>query len=322
MCNAIRKLQWNRGGLWWQLSIWMFMLADSLAVMTATDYLNHPNWPMLNHERCGVSSSDRIIGGTNAPLGAYPWITRIGYRRGDLTTGPVEYRCAGSLITEFHVITAAHCIINLAQGLKVVSVRLGEHNTLTNPDCEGYYCAEPVQDINVVRVTVHQDYDVRLFRNDLAILQLEQPARFTSFVLPICIPSGPLLERNYTGQSAETAGWGIYDMGILQASVILQRIWLPIVNIENCIAAFGRIAHVGNDQYCVGGEPGKDSCSGDSGGPLMKVDVSPNGSVRYFLIGVVSYGMKICGTSGYPAVYTKISNQLPWILDNIQVGWD
>lgn len=31
--------------------------------------------------------------------------------------------------------------------------------------------------------------------------------------MPICMPVGELLEKNLTGGIAETAGWGIFDIG-------------------------------------------------------------------------------------------------------------
>ena len=68
---------------------------------------------------------------------------------------------------------------------------------------------------------------------------------------------------------------------------------------------------------CVGGKTGQDSCGGDSGGPLMKVEAL-DGPPRYYLIGVVSFGAKHCGESATPAVYTKISDYLSWILDHVQ----
>jgi hypothetical protein len=30
---------------------------------------------------CGLSYSDRIVGGENATLGQYPWLARLGYNR-------------------------------------------------------------------------------------------------------------------------------------------------------------------------------------------------------------------------------------------------
>jgi hypothetical protein len=36
---------------------------------------------LLPTDECGVSLGERIVGGKNAALGAYPWIARIGYTR-------------------------------------------------------------------------------------------------------------------------------------------------------------------------------------------------------------------------------------------------
>lgn len=38
---------------------------------------NHPNWPKTQ-ETCGISYSDRIIGGKKSALGQYPWIAHLG----------------------------------------------------------------------------------------------------------------------------------------------------------------------------------------------------------------------------------------------------
>ena len=60
---------------------------------------------------------------------------------------------------------------------------------------------------------------------------------------------------------------------------------------------------------------GQDSCSGDSGGPLV---VRQGGSEEpWFQIGVVSFGPKQCG-SGLPGVYTKITEYLSWIEENLE----
>lgn len=67
---------------------------------------------------------------------------------------------------------------------------------------------------------------------------------------------------------------------------------------------------------CAGGVKGKDSCSGDSGGPLLYV--SQNGKKqRYMQQGIVSYGSQDCAIGGYPTIYTKVSYYIDWILDNI-----
>lgn len=58
----------------------------------------------------------------------------------------------------------------------------------------------------------------------------------------------------------------------------------------------------------------KDSCRGDSGGPLMQIANSEYG-LRYYLVGIVSYGHRQCGIA--PAVYTKVSAYMSFILDEM-----
>ena len=60
---------------------------------------------------------------------------------------------------------------------------------------------------------------------------------------------------------------------------------------------------------CVGGELGKDVCSGDSGGGLFykRRDVTP-----WYLLGIVSYGSRMCA-DGQSSVFTRISSYVCWI---------
>ncbi|RXG54202.1 Histone H2B.3 [Armadillidium vulgare] len=57
--------------------------------------------------------------------------------------------------------------------------------------------------------------------------------------------------------------------------------------------------------------PGKDSCKGDSGGPLI-TRLSKN---QYMQIGITSFGYG-CGDLSKPGVYTKVDEFVPWIMKN------
>lgn len=57
---------------------------------------------------------------------------------------------------------------------------------------------------------------------------------------------------------------------------------------------------------------GKDSCVGDSGGPIV---------YEGKLYGIVSWGLG-CGMANYPGVYTNISVVLEWIADTMGVSLD
>ena len=59
--------------------------------------------------------------------------------------------------------------------------------------------------------------------------------------------------------------------------------------------------------------PGKDSCGGDSGGP-MTFRHSVNDP--WYLVGLVSYGATKCGDK--PGVYTYVPHYIPWIRRKLQ----
>ncbi len=59
---------------------------------------------------------------------------------------------------------------------------------------------------------------------------------------------------------------------------------------------------------------GKDSCSGDSGGPMIARE-DPRQTM--YLAGVVSTGPITCG-SGYPGIYTSVDHFLDWIKDKLK----
>ena len=68
-------------------------------------------------------------------------------------------------------------------------------------------------------------------------------------------------------------------------------------------------------QLCAGGEPGKDTCSGDGGSPLVCQAVSG----RWHVVGLVSWGIG-CGVAGRPAIYTNVFHYLDFIYEAKQNG--
>lgn len=58
---------------------------------------------------CGYSNKtfNRVVGGKDAALGAWPWMALIGYTD---KLGETAWKCGGSLITTRHILTASHCL--------------------------------------------------------------------------------------------------------------------------------------------------------------------------------------------------------------------
>lgn len=123
-------------------------------------------------------------------------------------------------------------------------------------------------------------------------------------------------ERSSVGQRSFVTGWGAVSTR-QSFSAIKQKLKVPIVDLQVCQDKYGaRGAKVNNKMVCAGGEKNKDSCKGDSGGPLITqtgVD-----SEQYYIEGIVSYGHIECGKEGFPAIYTRVSDFLDWIRQNVK----
>lgn len=93
----------------------------------------------------------------------------------------------------------------------------------------------------------------------------------------------------------------------------MQKVSVPIWSNSQCRLKYGSAAPGGiaDHMICAGSEA-QDSCSGDSGGPLMV-----NEGHAWYQVGVVSWGIG-CGQGRYPGVYSRITSFLPWIQKNIQ----
>jgi secreted trypsin-like serine protease len=99
--------------------------------------------------------------------------------------------------------------------------------------------------------------------------------------------------------------------------MLLNKASIPVVPLKECRKFYGKYKPISRGQTCAGGYKGRDSCSGDSGGPLQYIATTGR-SPRYVLDGIVSYGPTQCGIDGRPAIYTDVKEYVVWILDNME----
>ncbi|ODM90951.1 Serine protease easter [Orchesella cincta] len=280
--------------------------------------------PSLDSCSRNDGAGDRIVGGNDTLHGMYPWMARLGYK--SLKTGRVEYYCGGVIINSRYILTAGHCTHGYDDSFALVHVRLGEHNTKQLQDCNENLqkCSTP-EDIQVEKVITYPGYNTVNKHNDIALVRLARDINFnTLFIKPMCLPfykEYGVSEPNLLELKAVVAGWGRTNWTRNEGSAVLQQVRLPIVPTQKCIADFRNRINITPKQLCAGGEAGKDSCGGDSGGPLMMdVEIGKNGIFpikRSFQIGIVSFGPVKCGI-GIPGVYTRVSEYLPWILKSLE----
>ncbi|XP_054158034.1 proclotting enzyme-like [Oppia nitens] len=240
---------------------------------------------------CGVSENTRIIGGALANPKDWIWMAAL------LLKSQTQPYCGGALVTNQHILTAAHCLKDLTP--EDIIIRLGAYDFSASADPEA-------QDFVVDYFKIHPKYNRQTYDNDMAIVKLRTKTRFTDSVKPICLPQK---NRNYAGQLALVTGWGHTTFNG-KNSPKLRQVSLPVWNNTACDSVFSTAI---TDQMLCAGNPagGKDSCQGDSGGPLMIT--GPN--KRWMIIGVVSWGVN-CGRPNSPGVYSRVSRFIDWVQQN------
>lgn len=92
---------------------------------------------------------------------------------------------------------------------QLISVRLGEHNLLTDQDCDVDECAPPVIDNPVAETIVHENYRAAKNDDDIALIRLANPITFTDWVKPICLPvADKLRQKDFAGAELDVVGFG------------------------------------------------------------------------------------------------------------------
>jgi trypsin len=241
----------------------------------------------------------RIILGNGANATRYPYYTFLGILRYSSSRG----RCGGSLVASDMVLTAAHCIdddkpitkitakVNYTQGLHVTGQPTGYE-----------YIRK------VTKRIVYPDYNWLNNEGDLGLLLLDTPV---TEVAPLNLNN--LRNAPYPGDPLTVIGHGTMTNGKRNRPDFLMEVSIPTISHEDCDdrnSYDGRI--IDNAMICAGAN-GKDSCSGDSGGPLLMLGNNSSDDVQ---VGIVSFGRQ-CGLANFPGIYTRVSNYLAWIQTTI-----
>merc|ERR1719450_475084 len=234
---------------------------------------------------CGLANKgkNRIVGGVETEVKEYPW--QVGLVN---TQGKTPF-CGGTLISNQHVLTAAHC----TAGKQTIDIEilLGEHDIKDNSFTR----------VAISKITDDTKYNKDNLRYDFSILTLTKPITFTDKIRPACLPSD--VTKTYVNEIATVSGWGTTTFQGSQPSK-LREVDVKVTTNAFCKTKYGD--GIGDMNICAMAD-GKDSCQGDSGGPLV---IKENG--RFAIVGVVSYGHK-CAAKGFPGVYARVTNNMAWI---------
>ncbi|XP_031616447.1 serine protease easter-like isoform X2 [Contarinia nasturtii] len=236
-----------------------------------------------------------------------------------IANGRKDFGCGGVLINENYVLTASHCVNSKAlvdRKWIISGVRLGEWDVKSQNDCEENLCSDPVQNVRVAERIPHENYNPNLVKsqNDIALLRLERPVNYTQWIKPICLPTNDdVADKNFAAVPLIVAGWGQTESG--SKSDKKMKLKVNGTPLDYCNIKYHTLT---STQLCAGGQTGKDSCNGDSGGPLMVKHSTDSTHNHYYLVGLVSFGPTPCGQPGWPGVYTRVDHYMDWIKANIK----
>jgi len=238
-----------------------------------------------------------IVGGEDCDISEYPWQAAI-YADG--------YLCGASVIHQYWILTAAHCVEegNQVFDAEDITVGVGSSNSYA-----GLFGAGG-DEYAVEEVISHTGFNWNM-NNDIALLKLAEPIVFSDDVQPISIICSDQVDAGVqeVGVTTTITGWG--DTEGTTNSTSLQYIEVPIVSTSDPDVNYNNINS--NTMFLAGAvDGGMDSCQGDSGGPVAVRNIEDTG---WLLIGITSWGQG-CADEGYPGVYTKVSNYIEWIHSN------
>lgn len=231
----------------------------------------------------------RIVGGTESPPSAWP--SQVGLLQHNVNDRTHAQFCGGTVLSPSWILTAAHCLFE-EDGRRTpardIDVLAGTQDLTTGGER-----------IQAVEARVNDGFDLDSLRYDVGLIRLDHPVH---------APAMPIIAQGKgiaPGTDLVTTGWGNESSAGSTFPTKLREVHVPYVRDSDCSSTYppGPDEVFIKTMFCAGnlGTGGKDSCEGDSGGPI-----STKLSGTYTQVGIVSWGL-VCADATYPGVYTRLA---------------
>ncbi|KAJ2402678.1 hypothetical protein GGI23_000539 [Coemansia sp. RSA 2559] len=283
----------------------------------------------------------RVIGGTDASQGEYPFMAFLMVDDGSLTAF-----CGGTIIARQWILTAGHCVVDEASEVGnalAANLTAQRHKAPAlqrmkkGGKARGAFTAVKASKVKVgvgnvynaqtrkyavSKVYMHPDLNLDYFDNDVALLKLKKKLSFGAAVQPIHIDTDAVAD----GLTVTGVGWGKTTLASQTTAAALQQVDLRIGDEALCKRIRPEFDSNNGDYICVTTPDGRDTCSGDSGGPLLRRCSDDQGltgtagSGPWLQLGITSYGDNaerdsdtVCASASGAGFYTHVATYLPFI---------
>ncbi|WP_197076336.1 serine protease [Grimontia sp. AD028] len=243
-----------------------------------------------------------IVDGAYVQIGDVPWQAALIDDSGKF--------CGGIIISQRHVLTAAHCVIDVSTS--TLNVVTGYEDVAYIPD----------ENISAVsKIDVHPDYDNEWLTSDIAVIHLASNIATTASPIAIATQTTQIdLDAQFAAAERENlfvSGWGRVATEE-KGSRFLQY---TLLNGEEDFTCYGNDVNGRHDSFiCANSERSTGVCQGDSGGPLVWQNPSAvaNKDKGYVAVGVVSYtSFYGCGLTDYADGFSQIATFYDWIDEKV-----
>ena len=211
-------------------------------------------------------SRGRIWGGDEVERSSIPWQVAIF----DHAFNKTDPECGGTLISQRHVLSAAHCF-EYPKNCQRYSVGIGMHRRNVNDGTR----------ILIHHISNHPGAKIRshcgtgntpesgITDFDFSVLHLLTPFTFNNEVQPACLPDSSMSNDFLVGKDLTVSGWGAPYPGVLHKATF------PAVSDSDCKLynnnKTSNCSYVTSNMLCAGNpkNPTKATGKGDSGGSIQ-----------------------------------------------------